>query len=179
MSKKRTIPTCHPDRITHAHGLCLPCYRQTDKHKELQRKGSKKHYLANKERVLERCRQWNAQNKARKYAVQEKWRRNNVGRVLWAVVRQRAKHKGLEFSLAREDIKIPELCPVLGIPIVPFAGKFAPNSPSVDRIDNSKGYTKENIVVVSFRANNIKNNATVGELKKIYEFYSSLENKGT
>jgi hypothetical protein len=83
------------------------------------------------------------------------------------------------FNLELADIVVPTECPVLGIPIIPFCGKFAPNSPSIDRIDSSKGYTKDNIIVVSFRANCIKNNATVEELEKIYKFYSSLIVKET
>lgn len=37
-------------------------------------------------------------------------------------------------------------------------------SPSLDRIDSSKGYVKGNVRVISARANMLKNNATVEEL---------------
>jgi hypothetical protein len=44
------------------------------------------------------------------------------------------------------------------------------SSPSLDRIDNSKGYVKGNVAVISFRANTLKNNATADELRAIANF---------
>lgn len=87
--------------------------------------------------------------------------------------KQRAKEKGLEFDLTIEDIIIPERCPALGITLKPSVGEGSKSltkletSPSIDRIDNAKGYTKDNICVISLRANNIKKNATMSELKLI------------
>ena len=48
---------------------------------------------------------------------------------------------------------------------------------SFDRIDNSKGYTKDNLVVVSVRVNTIKNVATVKEMYQVADFYYELEKK--
>ncbi len=42
-------------------------------------------------------------------------------------------------------------------------------SPSLDRIDSTKGYTKGNIWVISNRANTLKNDATLSELKLLVE----------
>lgn len=78
--------------------------------------------------------------------------------------RHRAKKAGLPFNLEYGDLEIPRFCPLLGIPIIKGEGKHAPNSPSLDRIDPDEGYTKENVWVVSHRANKIKNDATVEEL---------------
>ena len=47
-------------------------------------------------------------------------------------------------------------------------------SPSFDRIDPKKGYTKNNIVIVSTRANRIKSDATVDEIRKVADFYEKL-----
>jgi len=48
------------------------------------------------------------------------------------------------------------------------------NSPSLDRIDNTKGYTPDNVVVVSNRANSIKRDATPDELMAVAKFYMQL-----
>lgn len=85
----------------------------------------------------------------------------------------RARKRGLEFSITESDISIPEFCPILGIPLSVGIGKATANSPSLDRIDNTKGYVPGNVVVVSFKANTIKNNATVEELRKVLKFYEA------
>ena len=43
-------------------------------------------------------------------------------------------------------------------------------APSLDRIDSSKGYIVGNISVISLRANMLKNNATLNELKMIVKW---------
>jgi hypothetical protein len=82
----------------------------------------------------------------------------------------RAKRRGLEFNLALEDLAIPKVCPVLGIKLRFGRGKMSPNSPSVDRLDNRLGYTKDNVRVISYRANALKNNATLTELRAIVAY---------
>lgn len=60
---------------------------------------------------------------------------------------------------------IPETCLILGIPISPSRrGESRNGSPSVDRLDNTKCYTKDNIQVVSNLANSMKNCATPEQL---------------
>ena len=44
-------------------------------------------------------------------------------------------------------------------------------TPSIDRIDPKKRYVKDNIIVVSMRANRIKSDATVDEIRKVADFY--------
>lgn len=85
--------------------------------------------------------------------------------------RVRAKKRGLEFNLTLKDIIVPEVCPLLGIPLKRGngAGGYIPNSPSLDRKDASKGYTRDNIWVISWRANCIKYDATTKELKLILQ----------
>ncbi len=104
-----------------------------------------------------------------------KARRQNPIRTMLQDAKTRAKRRGLEFSLTALDIVIPEFCPVLGIPLIWGIGKPHAGSPSLDRIDNSKGYTKENSIVVSRRANTLKNDATLEELRTIADFYEKLQ----
>ncbi len=98
-------------------------------------------------------------------------RREDPRTPMLADARKRAKQRNLEYDLTKDDVTTPELCPVLGIPLfVGTDGKRSPNSPSLDRIDNNKGYTKDNIAVISLRANTLKNDANVEELRAIVKY---------
>lgn len=89
---------------------------------------------------------------------------------LWKSAQERANKKGWEFSITLEDIIIPEMCPLLEIPIQTHSTRERHfDAPSLDRIDSRKGYTPDNIWVISHRANQIKNDATIDELKLITE----------
>jgi len=73
----------------------------------------------------------------------------------------RAKKSGIVFSIDKSDVFIPDTCPYLGVPITCEVGKGKVNTnPSIDRIDSTKGYIKENVQVISFIANRMKNNAS-------------------
>lgn len=91
----------------------------------------------------------------------------NLETKIYRRAKSRAKQKGLEFDITPEDVKIPSHCPILGIPLYASSGKPGayPNSPSLDRRDSSKGYTKDNIWVISQMANVMKSNATPEMLK--------------
>ena len=84
-----------------------------------------------------------------------------------------ARHAGREFNLELEDIVIPSHCPVLGIELFVTINWEVrntwhhPNTPSLDRVDNSKGYVKGNVQVISMRANQLKSGATLEESRAI------------
>ena len=82
--------------------------------------------------------------------------------------KQRCAKSGLEFDIKVDDIVIPDECPILGIKINMNSGKSGAyiNSPSLDRIDNNKGYTKDNIQVISQLANAMKGAASIDQLQK-------------
>lgn len=79
----------------------------------------------------------------------------------------RARQRGETFTIDIEDIVVPEACPILGMPLKYNRGMKGDDSYSLDRIDSSKGYVKGNIWVISLRANRIKNDSTVEELRLI------------
>lgn len=81
--------------------------------------------------------------------------------------KNRAKKFKLPFNITLEDIIIPEICPLLNIKIFRGVRKLCSNSPSLDRKIPNLGYVKGNIWVISHKANAIKNDATLQELKLI------------
>jgi len=97
-------------------------------------------------------------------------------------IKHRAKECGREFQLDFNwiDNNTKDYCPIFGIKFTFLEGNgyHINSSPSVDRIDNSIGYIPENCVVVSHRANSMKNNGNEDELYKLSVFYNNLrENK--
>lgn len=99
---------------------------------------------------------------------------------MYSRVKSRAKQKGISFNIDKTDIIIPEFCPVLGIKLVPkLGGKkgYYPDSPSLDRIKPSLGYIKDNIRVISARANLLKNDASIDELEKVLSDLKSITNE--
>jgi hypothetical protein len=77
---------------------------------------------------------------------------------------------------------LPMVCPMLGKPLN-YNGTGREGytredfSPSLDRVDSSKGYTKDNIQVISWRANRIKNDSTPEELMMIAKYMQQLTEK--
>ncbi len=94
---------------------------------------------------------------------------SDVPRRILARVKSRARKCCIPFDLDLSDINVPDTCPVLGIKIqvIPGCGRNPRHSPSLDRIDPTKGYTKGNVRVISNRANLLKSNATIEELELI------------
>ena len=75
-----------------------------------------------------------------------------------------ARRRGLDFAITLADVTpIPNCCPSLGIPLVihPSHGRAEDDSPSIDRIDNSRGYVPGNVQVISYLANRMKTDATL------------------
>jgi hypothetical protein len=81
--------------------------------------------------------------------------------------RKRAQRFGLPFGIEPEDVLVPDVCPVLGIPL---DSTSRDNTPSLDRIVPASGYVRGNIQVISFRANRIKSDATAPELQAILAY---------
>lgn len=96
------------------------------------------------------------------------WAMENPERHLLNTSRQRARKRGVEHTITLADIVIPTHCPVLGVPLEMYGGV---NSPSLDRINSDYGYVPGNVMVISWRANQLKSDATPEEIKKLADFY--------
>lgn len=139
-------------------------------HRDSVRASQKRWAERNKELVL-------AKHRAQ-YAADPKkfsrWAEANPEKALRSKLRNsahtRAKKLGLPFDLARDDIVIPEFCPVLGIRLSRSTVHACDNSPSLDRVVPELGYVLSNVRVISLRANIIKSFGTALEHRKIAEY---------
>lgn len=118
----------------------------------------------------------NLQNKA----MAAKRERNPVlykAQTMKSSAKIRAGHRNIEFDLTTEDIleKCCINCPVFGTPLDYRSSCLSIHSPTLDRFDITKGYTKDNIFVISFRANSIKRDASPDDLMRIALWAKNME----
>lgn len=103
------------------------------------------------------------------------WRKRTPEKQIYYNAKFRSKHEGLAFNITPSDISIPEKCPALGIPLIAGAGVVTNNSPSIDQIEPGKGYIKGNVQIISHKANTMKSNATLAELRMLVSFMEKVE----
>lgn len=99
-------------------------------------------------------------------------KRPDVG--MWSRAKKRAKEKSIGFDIEVSDVVIPKNCPLLGIELSVSSGNSKDCSPSLDRIDPKLGYIKGNIWVISHKANTVKSDLTLKELKCILSKLSNI-----
>src|ERR1700761_9275380 len=89
----------------------------------------------------------------------EYYRKNRTKRQLynmWNHCKRRAQQKQISCTITIDDISIPDECPILKIPLIQGDKVVCANSPTVDQIEIGKGYTPDNIQVISSLANRMK-----------------------
>jgi hypothetical protein len=90
---------------------------------------------------------------------------------MWKGSRKHARAQGLIWDLRLDDIPIiPDVCPVLGIPIDNHSKTRCANSPSLDKVVPSLGYVPGNVRIISWRANDLKKDASLNELEKLVKY---------
>jgi hypothetical protein len=97
-------------------------------------------------------------------------RKTHITNYLLISARTRSKKNQIEFKLTKENLTIPTHCPVLGLKLEPGSGFSQDNSPTIDRIDPTKGYVPTNIKIISQRANRLKGDGTAEEHNKIASY---------
>jgi len=154
-------------------------YRSTPKYKKYKKEYDKKYN--SKPEVKERKKEYESRPEVKKRMKEYKknWGQSFVGKL--SIVKSRSKKKNLEFNLTIEYLKsiYPKnnMCPLLNIPLDWQSSHKHPNTPSLDRIDSSKGYIKGNVQWVSWRANQLMSNATPDELLMLAQNYKKIYNQ--
>ena len=139
-------------------GDCRPCILAGQKKRRLA--DPEKHNRGKQEKIknnLEHFRSLDAE-----------WINKNLERHMLIRSRRTAKLRGWDFNLELSDIVIPETCPILGCKLerrTDGSRRKSPGTPSLDRIDSSLGYVKGNVWVISWRANAVKTDASLDELR--------------
>lgn len=175
--------------------LCYYCRekgRQANNlRKEKKSAQAKEHYQEYREKISNRNKEWREQNKEklRQYEKSDvrkqknkEWRETKRAedrfRFVWYAAKRRAKDNGVPFAITKQDIidifPLDGKCPMLGITLQFNNKSSKDDSPSLDRIIPKLGYVPGNILLISYRANRIKNDATLTELENIILFLKNL-----
>ena len=175
--------------------------------REKSNAASKKWHQDNHEKAVAYRKQWHQDNREKAVARNKKWYDDNrekkvayekayseglrdekqsgspkgilaQKRRMLTAAKARAAKKNLPFNLTLDDFELPATCPVLGTEIILGADvNTRDQAPSLDRVIPALGYVKGNVLVISARANRIKNDATVLELRRVAEFFENHINE--
>lgn len=131
--------------------------------------------------VSDRYRNFSLDEKTDYQNGNKKWVTNNILNYRLVSAKNRAKYKNLEFNITLNDLEelFKEqnyICPYSGLELTHSYDGNKLNTISLDRIDSNKGYTKDNIQIISSLVNEMKNSLDNNDflimIKKIYEYKS-------
>lgn len=119
---------------------------------------------------------WRSQNREREAATNRERRRRHPKANAWSYYRTGAKARGLLFLVSREDFYrlLEQACVYCGRVPEPING--------LDRIDNSKGYTSDNVAPCCRVCNKAKSDMTRDQFldwaQRLVDFQTSLRKAG-
>jgi hypothetical protein len=163
-----------PDKI------CSSC-KEAKPDSEFAKDRSKPHGLSGLCRACHNGlrRKWNKERPQETKQSRKKYHQKNPTFRLYTQAKARAKHGEYPFTINwRKDIVIPDICPILGIPLFFGDGCVTDNSPSLDKIIPELGYVPGNMVVISHRANTLKSNGTLAEHKMLVAWLEQQSARG-
>lgn len=169
--KAREWRLANPDRHREANREWETMKRATDpawreKKKKQTRANAAKRRAAKPELVAGYQKEWFAKhpdyNRAK---LAESYKNRPALHMLWRA-KSRAAKLGVPFSITADDVVIPELCPVLGVPMELGGKTVRKTSPSLDRVIPSLGYVPGNVKVISNYANIIKQGHSLEDLRQ-------------
>jgi hypothetical protein len=142
-------------------GVCIGC----------QHAATRKWYVENRSAVQKRATEWKKANRGKVLASDRRRKEAAPHLSLMASAKHRAKLLSLPFELKTGDFVVPNFCPVLGIPLAANRGRgISKNSPTLDRIIPELGYVPGNVVVISAKANVMKNDGTPEQLRAVADW---------
>lgn len=114
-------------------------------------------------------------------AYKRRLKENNPIKYLLIQAKARCKHLGgiVPFAINPEDVTYVSHCPVLGVELAYASrqskrGMVVDNAASLDRIIPAYGYVPGNVRIVSWRANRLKNDITLEEMRKVIDDYTRI-----
>lgn len=170
LAKQKEFRDNNPDKIKE--------YSRADykNHREKRMEQAKTYRLLNKDTISAKSKIRYAEDREERLQKSLEYRINNTERILLSGAKSRAKKRKIPFNLSIDDIFIPEFCPVLGIKLERGAKTVIPGSPTLDRFIPELGYTKNNVLVISHRANSLKRDGSLAEHTKLLDWMKRIEN---
>lgn len=165
VTQRLTLRT-DPSRINRISVLGATSMKTEEERRQSKRDANKRHYEANREEQLERMRTWKERNPEKAIAATRKWQEANPVRTLFTQCKCNARQRKLPFELTIqmvEELLKDMTCSATSLPLTfdSIDGeRYArrPWFPSLDRLDNSKGYVPGNVRVVCSLYNFMRSN---------------------
>lgn len=159
-------------------------YYQKNKTRILETK--KRYRLLNREKILNHQKKFRMNNKEKVREQNRKYRRENTFPSLFCDLRQRIKRKKmlLETELDFDFLYLKELflkqkgkCYWSGLTMMEERSNKHPFQISIERLDNNKGYCKDNIVLCCLMINLARNNCDYNTWTDIMKNQISIKYK--
>lgn len=144
--------------------------QERDSRREEIREYDRQIYAKNQPSVRIRQKDYYGENSDKVMAQQREALKENPAKGLLKLAKQRVKSSGWELTITEEDIQVPEFCPVFGVRLEFGRMDDRDNSPSLDRIDSTKGYIPGNVAVICWAANKLKSNGTAEQHRRIADW---------
>ena len=155
--------------------ICRPCYEEEKyfQNKERLKEKYKKYYYTRKKKTIENVRNWQKNNKDKVSDINGKWKEKNLDKIRYFTYKSQAKEDKKEWNLTFEEFKKfwQKPCYYCGTEI---------KTVGIDRVNNTKGYIKENCVSCCKYCNRAKSDMNKDEFlnhcKKIIK-HQGVKNK--
>lgn len=141
------------------------CYKHNSKRKEY----NQQYRTNNKDQIDIYKKQYRIVNRDQRKAYNKQYNAINWDKALLRTCRKHDKVHGREFSLNEDWIQKMlyaqyNLCYICGDEMLLINGTRNPKQISVNRVDNSKGHIKGNVILTCFHCNMLQNSKHLSEL---------------